>query len=143
MLYSLNEVRPLRTPPRPPSRTRGQPQAPARQRGRRNSDSVPFIISPARVARPARHSLGDLQDSSQWVTSPVFTGSGRHSPPLSNARARKVSVFYNKLGHVDEETDEAQDSNNNVPSQEEDYAALPQENEEDADYACPLDAISE
>lgn len=58
-------------------------------------------------------------------------------------RARKVSVFYNKLGHVDEETDEAQDSNNNVPSQEEDYAALPQENEEDGDYACPLDAISE
>ena len=62
-------------------------------------------------------------------------------------RARKVSVFYNKLGHVDEESDEAPDNNNNNnrgKSQEsQDYADLPEENEEDADYAFPLDAISE
>lgn len=146
-LTAAEQGRLTRTPPRPPSRTRAQPQAPARQRNRRNSDSVPFIISPARVARPARHSLGDLQDSGQWVTSPVFSGSGRHSPPLPSNRARKVSVFYNKLGHVDEESDEAPDNNNNNnrgKSQEsQDYADLPEENEEDADYAFPLDAISE
>jgi len=143
-LSQAEQGRLTRTPPRPPSRTRAQPQPPARQRNRRNSDSVPFIISPARVARPARHSLGDLQDSRQWVTSPVFSSSGRHSPPLPTTRARKVSVFYNKLGHVDEETDEAPDNNNNKTSEEsQDYADLPQENEEDADYAFPLDAISE
>merc|ERR1719219_3174049 len=133
-----------RTPPRPPARSRAQPQpqpqAPARQRGRRNSDSVPFIISPARVARPARHSLGDLQDSKSWVTSPVFSGTGRHSPPLSNTRTRKVSVFYNKLGHVDEEAD---DPDNSVAVEENDYSDLHKTEEEEADYAFPLDAISE
>ena len=55
-----------------------------------------------------------------------------------------MSVFYNKLGHVDEEeSDEGQDNNSNMTSQENDYADLPQENEEEADYAFPLDAISE
>lgn len=143
-LSPAEQGRLTRTPPRPPSRTRAQPQAPARQcRARRNSDSVPFIISPARAVRPSRHSLGDLQDTRQWVTSPVFSGSGRHSPPPANARTRKVSVFYNKLGHVDEESDEGHDSNNNTTSEENDYADLPQENEEEADYAFPLDAISE
>lgn len=143
-LSPAEQGRLTRTPPRPPSRTRAQPQAPARQcRARRNSDSVPFIISPARAVRPSRHSLGDLQDTRQWVTSPVFSGSGRHSPPPANARTRKVSVFYNKLGHVDEESDEGHDSNNNTTSEENDYADLLQENEEEADYAFPLDAISE
>merc|ERR1719220_2697849 len=134
-----------RTPPRPPARSRvqPQPQAPARQKTRRNSDSVPFIISPARVAtRPSRHSLGDLQDSTHsWVNSPVFSGSGRHSPPLSNTRARKVSVFYNKLGHVDEESDDGQEAAE-VP-EDSDYSDLPKTDEEEADYAFPLDAISE
>jgi len=136
-----------RTPPRPPARSRAQPQpqpqAPARQKTRRNSDSVPFIISPARVAaRPSRHSLGDLQDSTQcWVNSPVFSGSGRHSPPLSNTRARKVSVFYNKLGHVDEESDDGQEAAE--ITEHTDYSDLPKTDEEEADYAFPLDAISE
>jgi len=143
-LTPAEQGRLTRTPPRPPNRTRAQPQPPARQgRARRNSDSVPFIISPARVGRPARHSTGDLQDSRQWVTSPVFSPSGRNSPPLPSARTRKVSVFYNKLGHVDEESDEGNDSNNNVRSEENDYADLPKENEEEGDYAFPLDAISE
>merc|ERR1719412_821501 len=134
-----------RTPPRPPARSRAQPQpqAPARQKARRNSDSVPFIISPARVAsRPTRHSLGDLQDSTHcWVNSPVFSGSGRHSPPLSNTRARKVSVFYNKLGHVDEESDDGQEAAE--VTEDSDYSDLPKTDEEEADYAFPLDAISE
>merc|ERR1719412_1615433 len=140
-----------RTPPRPPARSRAQPQpqpqpqAPARQKARRNSDSVPFIISPARVAaRPSRHSLGDLQEASHgWVNSPVFSGSGRHSPPLSNTRARKVSVFYNKLGHVDEETDDGQEITEALAEEDSDYSDLPKTDEEEADYAFPLDAISE
>jgi len=134
-----------RTPPRPPARSRAQPQpqAPARQKTRRNSDSVPFIISPARVAaRPTRHSMGDLQESTHgWVNSPVFSGSGRHSPPLSNTRARKVSVFYNQLGHVDEESDDGQEAAE--ITEDSDYSDLPKTDEEEADYAFPLDAISE
>ena len=89
----------LRTPPRPPNRSRStsqpQPQPPARHKTRRNSDSVPFIISPARVARPARparHSLADLysprsQEQGVWVTSPVFNlNGGRDSPPMLSTR---------------------------------------------------------
>lgn len=140
-----DQARLTRTPPRPPARSRAQPQpqAPARQKTRRNSDSVPFIISPARVAaRPTRHSMGDLQDSRHgWVNSPVFSGSGRHSPPLSNTRARKVSVFYNQLGHVDEESDDGQEAAE--ITEDSDYSDLPKTDEEEADYAFPLDAISE
>jgi len=58
------ETAPLtRTPPRPPnrSRTSSQPQPHPvphpRSKARRKSDSVPFIISPARVARPDTASL--------------------------------------------------------------------------------------
>lgn len=144
-----DQARLTRTPPRPPARSRvqPQPQPPARQKARRNSDSVPFIISPARVAaRPSRHSLGDLQDCrtpQAWVNSPVFSGSGRHSPPLSNTRARKVSVFYNKLGHVDEETDDGHEVTESLAEEESDYSDLPKTDEEEADYAFPLDAISE
>jgi len=149
-----------RTPPRPPNRSRSssqpqaQPQAPARQKTRRNSDSVPFIISPARVPRPARHSLADLYSGrgqgagQQWVTSPVFNiNAGRDSPPLSSNRSRKVSVFYNKLGHVEEDS-EHEDNNNlmkntNDGGENNDYSDLPEEEAEEADYAFPLDAIKE
>ena len=66
---------------------------------------------------------------------------------LSNCRSRKVSVFYNKLGHVEEE------DNTNIPDapvtqdeEDKDYSDLPVEeevNDEDEDYAFPLDAIKE
>ena len=91
-----------RTPPRPPNRSGSSsqqpPTAPARQKTRRKSESVPFIISPARVARPARHSLGDLYTGQHWVTSPVWSiNGGRHSPPLSNTRF--VSWVQKDLWH--------------------------------------------
>jgi len=141
-----------RTPPRPPNRSGSSsqqaPTAPARQKTRRKSESVPFIISPARVARPARHSLGDLYTGQHWVTSPVWSiNGGRHSPPLSNTRSRKVSVFYNKLGHVEEDA-EIEDNNNIVKNiddnnENNDYSDLPEEEAEEEDYAFPLDAIKE
>jgi len=141
-----HEREPLtRTPPRPPNRSRStsqpQPQAPSRHKSRRNSDSVPFIISPARVPRPARHSLADLYSRDQhWVSSPVFNA-GRDSPPLSNTRTRKVSVFYNKLGHVEEEdvANNSENITNQVDKEEDDH----HEDDEEADYAYPLDAIKE
>jgi len=143
-----------RTPPRPPNRSRStsqpQPQPPARHKTRRNSDSVPFIISPARVARPARparHSLADLysprsQEQGVWVTSPVFNlNGGRDSPPMSSTRARKVSVFYNKLGHVEEDAEQEEVKDNDKDDDHKDYSDLPVD--EDEDYAFPLDAIKE
>merc|ERR1719150_566677 len=135
-----------RTPPRPPNRTRStsQPQAQAGggggvSRSRRNSDSAPFIMSVARVqpTRPARHSLGSLYPAAEWVSSPVWASSGRHSPPAPATKSRKVSVFYNKLGHVseagEEETKEEECSS--------DLAST--DTDEEADYAFPLDAVTE
>ena len=52
-----------------------------------------------------------------------------------------MSVFYNKLGHVDEESDDGQEAPE-VP-EDSDYSDLPKTDEEEADYAFPLDAISE
>jgi len=143
-----------RTPPRPPNRSRStsqpQPQPPARHKTRRNSDSVPFIISPARVARPARparHSLADLynprsQEKGAWVTSPVFNlNGGMNSPPMSSTRARKVSVFYNKLGHVEEDAEQEDIKDNDKNNDHKDFSDLPAD--EDEDYAFPLDAIKE
>ena len=64
-----------------------------------------------------------------------------------HCRSRKVSVFYNKLGHVEEE-DNTNIHDNPVTHDEEDkdYSDLPVEeevNDEDEDYAFPLDAIKE
>merc|ERR1719325_263548 len=100
-----------RTPPRPPNRTRStsQPQAQAGAgvpRNRRNSDSAPFIMSVARVQ------------------------------PTRPARSRKVSVFYNKLGHVSEAGEED-------TKEEECSSDLAGDSEEEADYAFPLDAVTE
>ena len=50
-------------------------------------------------------------------------------------RTRKVSVFYNKLGHVEEDEETHEDD-------EKDYSDLA-EDDEDEDYAFPLDAIKE
>ena len=52
-------------------------------------------------------------------------------------RTRKVSVFYNKLGHVDE--DEEHHDNDDEDKDYSDLAA----DDEDEDYAFPLDAIKE
>merc|ERR1719211_784597 len=106
-----------------------------------NSDSAPFIMSVARVqpTRPARHSLGSLYPAAEGVSSPVWASSGRHSPPAPAARSRKVSVFYNKLGHVseagEEDTrEEREECSNDLAGDSE---------EEEADYAFPLDAVTE
>merc|ERR1712227_168154 len=62
-------------------------------------------------------------------------------------RSRKVSVFYNKLGHVEEDA-EIEDNNNIVKNiddnnENNDYSDLPEEEAEEEDYAFPLDAIKE
>ena len=51
------------------------------------------------------------------------------------SRTRKVSVFYNKLGHVDEDEEHHDDN-------DKDYSDLAAD-DEDEDYAFPLDAIKE
>ena len=53
-------------------------------------------------------------------------------------RSRKVSVFYNKLGHVSEAGEE--DTREEV---EECSSDLTSTDEEEADYAFPLDAVTE
>ena len=54
-----------------------------------------------------------------------------------NIRSRKVSVFYNKLGHVseagEEDTKEEEGSSDLVST----------DTDEEADYAFPLDAVTE
>ena len=50
-------------------------------------------------------------------------------------------MFYNQLGHVDEESDDGQEAAE--VTEESDYSDLPKTDEEEADYAFPLDAISE
>ena len=48
-------------------------------------------------------------------------------------RARKVSVFYNKLGHVDEESDDGQEAAD--VTERTDYSDLqPKTDDEEADY---------
>ena len=51
------------------------------------------------------------------------------------SRTRKVSVFYNKLGHVEEDEEHHDDD-------DKDYSDLAAD-DEDEDYAFPLDAIKE
>ena len=54
---------------------------------------------------------------------------------MINFRTRKVSVFYNKLGHVEEDEELHNDE------YDKDYSDLAED--EDEDYAFPLDAIKE
>ena len=56
---------------------------------------------------------------------------------MINSRTRKVSVFYNKLGHVDEDEEHHEDDD-----EDKDYSDLAAD-DEDEDYAFPLDAIKE
>ena len=58
-----------------------------------------------------------------------------------NYRARKVSVFYNKLGHVEEDAEQEEVKDNDKDDDHKDYSDLPVD--EDEDYAFPLDAIKE
>ena len=70
---------------------------------------------------------------------------------MTNFRTRKVSVFYNKLGHV-EEDEEVQDEvhedysdpSRPIRGQYSGHVTCPDQSEdEDEDYAFPLDAIKE
>ena len=54
-------------------------------------------------------------------------------------RTRKVSVFYNKLGHVEEDEELHDDVHDD--DVDKDYSDLAED--EDEDYAFPLDAIKE
>ena len=52
-----------------------------------------------------------------------------------------MSVFYNKLGHVEEDAEQEDVKDNDKDDDHNDYSDLPAD--EDEDYAFPLDAIKE
>jgi len=133
----LENTNVTKTPPRAPRKSSlgtSSPSPPSKSKFRRNSDSVPFVMSPTRAPRVSRNSLASL-----YSVSP----SG-HTP---KSRSRKLSVF-DGLGCVQEihENDDADKEAvyEDILEQCIDSGNINSDDlhEKEEDYAYPVDSVN-
>jgi len=168
-MFENSNTKVTKTPPTAPRKSSLQTNSPpSRNKVRRNSDSVPFITSPARAPQLVRNSLSSLhsvsppvtctqdteecqefqenkchdnEDCQEWVTSPVFSPDN-----LAHSRLRKLSVFDSSLGCVPEIHEHEDGDKEAVYEDISEQVLGTRKNElpnKDEDYAYPVDAVNE